>query len=104
MFFFIAGIQPKTVYLESQPRTCPSCGALQARLFRIDHYLSAFFIPLFRLKKGGTVLKCSSCGIIFDGHGVITGSPSRTNVKTCSACGNAVDPSHRFCPHCGNRL
>jgi hypothetical protein len=104
MFFFIAGIQPKKVNLDSQPRRCLSCGATQAHLIRIDHYFSAFFIPLIRVKKGEPVLKCGSCGRISDENGNIISTPSRMDSKICPACGNAVSPSFQFCPHCGNRL
>ncbi len=62
MFFFIGGVQPKTVDLENVPRVCPSCGLYQARLKRLDHYISIFFLPLFRIKKGLPLLICDNCG------------------------------------------
>ncbi|MBW1787700.1 MAG: zinc-ribbon domain-containing protein, partial [Deltaproteobacteria bacterium] len=58
MFFFIAGVQSKTVTVEDHPRMCPSCGLYQARLMRVDHYFSAFFIPLFRVKTGTPFVQC----------------------------------------------
>jgi hypothetical protein len=61
MFFFIGGVQPKTVDLEKVPRVCPSCGLYQARLKRVDHYISVFFLPLFRIKKGPPLLICENC-------------------------------------------
>ena len=103
MFFFIAGIQPKSVYLDNQPRTCPSCGAVEARLCRVDHYVSVFFIPLFRVKKGSPALKCGVCGSISGEQGM-TGPYSKMNYKTCTACGRVLDPGYSFCPHCGKRL
>jgi hypothetical protein len=63
MFFFIGGIQPKTIDLDNQPRMCPSCGLYQARLKRVDQYLSAFFIPVLRVKKGDPFLLCERCGV-----------------------------------------
>ena len=60
-FFFIGGIQPKTVTLDRQARTCPACGLAGAYTRRTDHYLSLFFIPLVRVKKGEPYLYCQRC-------------------------------------------
>ncbi len=54
MFFFIGGVQPKTITLDDSRRLCPACGLAQARLKRTDQYLSLFFIPLFPVKRGET--------------------------------------------------
>jgi hypothetical protein len=58
MFFFIGGVQPRTVIVDETPRLCPQCGLAQARLKRIDHYLSLFFIPLIPIKRGPVLLVC----------------------------------------------
>ena len=50
----IAGISPKIVVLDNNPRRCPACGLVQTYLKRSDSYLSLFFIPIFRVKKGET--------------------------------------------------
>jgi hypothetical protein len=63
MFFFIGGIQPKTIDLDDQPRMCPSCGLYKAKLKRADRYLSVFFIPVLRVKKGDPFLFCERCGV-----------------------------------------
>jgi len=52
MYFVIGGVQPRTVLLSRQPRTCPACGYPKLFLKRIDHYLSLFFIPLIPVKRG----------------------------------------------------
>lgn len=31
---------------------------------RVDHYFHAFFIPIFRLKKGQSYHQCSHCGYV----------------------------------------
>jgi NMD protein affecting ribosome stability and mRNA decay len=62
VFVFIGGIQPKTRVLDHTPRLCPACGLAQARLKRVDHVLSLFFIPLFSVKRGTPVLMCERCG------------------------------------------
>ena len=62
MFFFIGGIQPKTITLDDTPAICSACGLAQARLRRVDHYLSLFFIPLFPVKRGRPLLICDRCG------------------------------------------
>ncbi len=64
MFFFIGGVQPKTMTLDDTPRLCPACGLAQARLKRIDHYLSLFFIPLFPVKRGEPAVICDRCGAV----------------------------------------
>ncbi|MCE5243494.1 MAG: zinc ribbon domain-containing protein [Syntrophobacteraceae bacterium] len=104
MFFFIGGIQPKTVTLDETPRLCPVCGLAQARLKRIDHYLSVFFIPLFSVRKGEPVVLCERCGAASppDPEGRPPGAV--TVVPLCPGCGHAVEPSFRYCPHCGNRI
>lgn len=50
MFFFIAGIQPKTINLEEKPRICPFCGHYQARLKRVNHYIK-MATPYFQNEK-----------------------------------------------------
>ncbi|MBW2096912.1 MAG: zinc ribbon domain-containing protein [Deltaproteobacteria bacterium] len=103
MFFFIGGIQPKTVLVDEQPRVCPSCGLGQARLKRVDHYLSLFFIPLFRVKKGEPFLECPQCGVSGGLYGTGSG-PSRELPPRCPYCGYPVEPTFRYCPSCGRSL
>ena len=66
MFFFIGGIQPRTVRLEKKMKFCPSCGRHELFLKRTDHYLSLFFIPVFPVKKGVPFLTCENCGSVLD--------------------------------------
>jgi hypothetical protein len=101
MFFVIAGIQPKTVELESQPRRCPSCGLHEARLKRVDHYLSLFFVPLFRVKKGTPLVQCRSCGSVGSETGQPGFEPPRRGQGVCPACGQTLDPGFKYCPSCG---
>jgi hypothetical protein len=61
MFFFIAGISPKTKIIDEKPGRCPACGLHQAYQKRIDHYLSVFFIPLIRVKEGEPFIICERC-------------------------------------------
>ncbi|MEJ2586515.1 MAG: zinc ribbon domain-containing protein [Deltaproteobacteria bacterium] len=104
MFFFIGGIQPKTVTLDNQPRLCPSCGLAQARLKRVDHYLSLFFIPIFPVKKGTPFLECRRCGAVSDESGEISAYTPPGPGSFCQKCGQRVDPGFRFCPYCGSPL
>jgi len=104
MFFFIGGIQPKTVTVDDQPRMCPSCGLYRSRLKRVDHYVSVFFIPLFPVKRGMPFLQCESCGSISRETGEIRYEPQKTAGRTCPYCGESVESSFRFCPSCGKRL
>lgn len=105
MFFFIGGVQPKTVVLDSTPRLCRECGLAQARLKRVDHYLSLFFIPIIPVKRGVPVIVCDRCGSVSspEGEGEKT-VPLVPDPSVCSQCGGSVDPSFQFCPHCGRRL
>ncbi|MDQ1336183.1 MAG: hypothetical protein QG552_3133 [Thermodesulfobacteriota bacterium] len=104
MFFFVGGIQPKTVTLEETPRLCPACGLYQARLKRVDHYISLFFMPLFRVKKGTPFLQCQSCGSISSESGDVRGPRPGTRGRTCPFCGQSVEPGFHFCPFCGKPL
>jgi len=104
MFFFIGGIQPKTVTVDKQARTCPSCGHVEVYLKRVDHYMSLFFIPLFPVKRGTPFLICENCNTIIDEHGYSTGAERPMREKRCPSCGRKVDPDFIFCPHCGKAL
>ena len=105
MFFFIGGVQPKTVKLDEQPRMCPSCGLYQARLKRVDHYISLFFLPLIRVKKGIPFLLCESCGNMSSESGGEPVSFSEfSDLNTCLNCGKPLDSKFQYCPFCGKRL
>ncbi len=91
--------------MDDNPRTCPACGLPSARLRRLDHYLSLFFIPLFPVKRGEEFLECDRCGGVADlaarppGGRRVAPAPER-----CPACGRETDPDFTFCPRCGQRL
>jgi len=98
---FIAGVSPKTIVIDQTPRLCPDCGLAQARLQRVDHWLSFFFIPLLRVKKGEEFLFCNRCDHpVFESF---TGKADTQNhyEDNCSGCSRALDRDHRFCPYCG---
>lgn len=105
MFFFIGGMQPKTVILDDVKRLCPFCGLAQARLKRVDQYLSLFFIPLLRVKQGNPVLICDRCGAVSDPEG-----SNRLSAKAaphgsqCRWCGEGIEPGFNYCPHCGREV
>lgn len=100
MFFIIGGIQPRTIILDKQARSCPSCGRLRLYLKRRDQYLSLFFIPLFPVKRGTPFLLCDGCNAAFDEHfTVFTGIK-----KQCDRCGRPVERDFSYCPFCGKEL
>lgn len=104
-FFFIGGIQPKVKILDENPRRCPRCGLHQAYLKRIDHYLSIFFIPVFKVKTGEPALICNRCEIPvsgFDSSGRTHSGPGAA--KFCRFCGKDFPEEYLFCPICGKRL
>lgn len=105
MFFFIGGVQPKTVDLDERPRPCPSCGLPRARLKRIDHYVSLFFIPVVRIKKGPAFLECDRCGVVSSQpEAAGRARPGHESAKTCPRCGRPLDEDFRYCPACGQRI
>lgn len=104
MFFLIGGIQPKTVTIEKQARSCPSCGHFDVSLKRVDHYVSLFFIPLFPVKRGAPFLICDHCNTVLDERGHSMGAEQPVREKRCPSCGREVDTDFAFCPYCGNGL
>jgi len=104
MFFLIGGIQPKTVTVEKQARSCPSCGHLDVSLKRVDHYVSLFFMPLFPVKRGVPFLICDHCNTVLDERGYSMGAERPAREVRCPSCGREVDTGFAFCPYCGNGL
>ena len=103
-FFFIGGIQPKTVTVDRQPRSCPSCGHVGVYLKRVDHYMSLFFIPLFPVKRGTPFLLCENCKTVIDERGPRTDFERPPAKNICPFCGGAVEGDFAFCPYCGKAL
>jgi len=99
---FIAGVQPKTAVIDRTPRLCPVCGLARARLQRVDHYFSLFFIPVIRVKKGAAFLFCDRCGRPVTEMSVEKDSPPHDHSPACPACGRTLAADHRFCPYCGH--
>jgi hypothetical protein len=104
MFFFIGGIQPRTVVLDKQPKSCPSCGHIEVYLKRVDHYLSVFFIPLFPVKKGIPFLVCNNCSTRFDERGFRIDVQEVAGGRRCSHCGKSVAPDFIYCPYCSKTI
>jgi len=103
MFFFIGGIQPKTITLDENPRNCPECGHFDLYLKRTDSYFSLFFIPLFPVKKGTPFMKCENCGAVFTKEGSRI-DPSVMGHQKCPHCGRLVGFDFIYCPYCGKPL
>jgi rRNA maturation endonuclease Nob1 len=103
MFFFIGGLQPKTVLIDRQVRDCSACGHHEVHLKRVDQYLSLFFIPLFPVKRGTPFLICENCKTVFD-EGGIRMDIKRERKKRCPRCGRELASDFLFCPYCGKTL
>lgn len=104
MFFFIGGVQPKTVRVDRRARLCPHCGHHELYLKRIDHYFSLFFIPLFPVKKGVPFLSCDNCHSVFDEEGKVAGMLFPRGIRKCPYCGRSLEEDFEFCPRCGKRV
>ena len=104
MFFFIGGIQPKTVLVDKQPRSCPACGHVGMYQKRVDHYVSLFFIPLFPVKRGAPFLICENCNTMLDEYGSRKDFEQKRGENRCPHCGRSISPDFNFCPYCGKAL
>ncbi len=103
MFFFIGGIQPKTVIIDRQARACSVCGHQEVYLKRVDQYLSLFFIPLFPVKKGAPFLICENCNTVFNEKGIRMDT-KRAGEMRCPRCGRELASDFSFCPYCGKAI
>lgn len=105
MFFFIGGIQPRTVRLEKHAGACPNCSHFEVYLKRVDQYISVFFIPLFPIKRGVPFVACENCDSLFEspvhmGRQDYREAGPETDPR-CGSCGRAVKPDFSYCPYCG---
>jgi len=101
---FIAGVSPKTKALDQNPRRCPVCGLNQAYYKRIDHYLSLFFIPVLRVKKGEPFIACERCERTIHEFGPEYAHRTEADTLKCRYCAKSVGKNYKFCPHCGSRI
>ncbi|MGD2188104.1 MAG: zinc ribbon domain-containing protein [Desulfobacterales bacterium] len=101
---FIAGVSPKIKVLDQNPRRCPVCGLHQAYYKRMDHYLSLFFIPLFRIRKGEPFIMCDRCERSVNEFGPDVNRQQPEGAQTCRSCGKVLDKDFKYCPHCGKKI
>jgi zinc-ribbon family len=101
---FIGGLQPRTVRVEKQPGSCAVCAHQEVYLKRVDQYISLFFIPVIRIKKGTPFLQCENCDAAFDDSDSSTGSTARQSPGLCRSCGKLADTGFSYCPYCGKKL
>lgn len=99
--FLIAGVSPKTTIIDEKPQLCPVCGLARAHCKRVDHYLSLFFIPIFRVKKGETFIMCDKCQEEVKEFGYGDGTFPGEKEILCGTCGEKIKENFRFCPYCG---
>jgi predicted RNA-binding Zn-ribbon protein involved in translation (DUF1610 family) len=100
MFFFVGGVQPRTVVLEKIPAVCPTCGRGRQVVKRTDSYFSLFFIPLIRVRKGDPFLQCEACGAVV-GRPEEAFRPPAFSPRRCASCGRPLDADFNYCPSCG---
>ncbi|MDL1967814.1 MAG: zinc ribbon domain-containing protein [Deltaproteobacteria bacterium] len=99
--FLIAGVSPKTKILDNNPRMCPVCGLTRAYFKRVDQYLSIFFIPILRVKKGEPFIMCERCEKNVGNYGENDNSWSCGQDIKCKNCGKTLDKNFKYCPFCG---
>lgn len=104
MFFFIGGIQPRTVLLTREKRVCVVCGHPEICKKRVDNYLSLFFIPLFPVKKGTPFWACGNCNTVYDDSGTPKAVRRNEERRMCPRCGREIFSDYAFCPYCGITL
>lgn len=98
---FIGGIGPRKKRLDEQPRICSNCGLSQAYLTRVDEYLSLFFIPVLRIRKGKPFVECERCGHVTDETGAVYAPGLDLRAPHCPYCGASLEEDFRYCPYCG---
>ena len=100
MFFFIGGIQPRTVRLEKRDMACPYCSHFEVYVKRTDQYLSVFFIPLIRVKTGTPYVVCENCRALMESDRY----PGEDVGHRCRSCGRSLAPGFSYCPYCGQTI
>ncbi|MGD8210162.1 MAG: zinc ribbon domain-containing protein, partial [Desulfobacterales bacterium] len=71
---------------------------------RVDHYLSFFFIPLLRVKKGNPFIMCDRCEKAVPEFDQDVSQQTGNRHKTCHYCKVSLDRDFKYCPHCGRRI
>lgn len=66
MFFFIGGVEDRPTLIDEGPYPCPNCNAREAAVYRLDRYITFFFIPVIPISRGRTMLQCHACGYAED--------------------------------------
>lgn len=116
-FFFIGGVQPKTVELGQERRLCQACGLNTCQKVRQDYYLSMFFIPVVPVRRGEPYWQCGRCGQACGGQVQTTAqatpeTPAATQPQAsrrpgpaaCRFCGGELKQGFKYCPYCGARI
>lgn len=115
MFFFIAGMQPKTIKLEKTDIQCPNCMRYEVYRQRQDEYFSLFFVPMARMSEGREYTACAHCQRAM-GFGERSDSPPPETPapkepprytpyhRPCRHCGQIIEPEYSYCPFCGKKL
>jgi RNA polymerase subunit RPABC4/transcription elongation factor Spt4 len=104
MFFFIGGVQPRTVCLDKRARSCPVCSHTEVYLKRVDRYLSLFFIPIFPVKKGVPFFFCDNCKTVLGEKDTPISGEQRGRIAKCPYCGRSLEEDFNYCPRCGRRI
>jgi ribosomal protein L37E len=70
----------------------------------MDHYLSLFFIPVLRVKKGEPFIMCDRCQRSSPEFETPGNLPFQDNAIVCKYCGKSMNRDFKYCPFCGKQL
>jgi len=104
MFFFIGGVQPRTITLARVDRVCTVCAHPEICQKRVDHYVSLFFIPLFPVKRGTPFWICENCNTEYDDFGAPLTAQRLAEKMVCPHCRRPISADYTYCPYCGKIL
>jgi hypothetical protein len=129
MFFIgVFGIESKEKEIKILNNlNCKNCNlSVAGRLIKSFSFFHFFFIPLFKWNENYYVI-CNNCNTVYSvskekGKAIERGedlnitywdmqevhneyyNDNYYGAKKCSNCGNVVESSFKYCPHCGAKI
>ena len=95
----IVGVKPK-VKRELVMKKCPQCEARSTVREKVDKKQILLNIPLYRVKKGGWIQMCDSCGWV-QGNSTVVNNQHNYQLDYCLSCSSQIHGDLSHCPCCG---